>query len=136
MRLLVSLAMAGGVGVLTVAAALADREPVPWWSVLAGLVLVGFGSCAVIQAPSWRRLLVGLATGTGVCAVVGVEHGYGPGHGKAIVATARKLALLFWCTLTRGEDYADHQPFTDQEEAPTTGDHAGAPKYANTDRGI
>jgi transposase len=28
------------------------------------------------------------------------------GHGKAIVATARKLAILFWCMLTRGEDYA------------------------------
>jgi hypothetical protein len=25
------------------------------------------------------------------------------GHGKAIVATARKLAILFWCMLTRGE---------------------------------
>jgi transposase len=30
------------------------------------------------------------------------------GHGKAIVATARKLAVLFWCMLSRGEDYA-HQ---------------------------
>jgi transposase len=28
------------------------------------------------------------------------------GHGKAIVATARKLAILFWCMLTRSEDYA------------------------------
>src|SRR3954447_26671993 len=32
------------------------------------------------------------------------------GHGKAIVATARKLAALFWCMLTRGEDYAHQQP--------------------------
>src|SRR5215211_5457798 len=32
------------------------------------------------------------------------------GHGKAIVATARKLAILFWCMLTRGEDYAHQQP--------------------------
>jgi len=31
------------------------------------------------------------------------------GHGKAIVATARKLAILFWCMLTRGEDYAHQQ---------------------------
>jgi hypothetical protein len=23
------------------------------------------------------------------------------GHGKVIVATARKLTILFWCTLTR-----------------------------------
>ena len=32
------------------------------------------------------------------------------GHGKAIVASARKLATLFWCLLTRGEDYAHQQP--------------------------
>ena len=32
------------------------------------------------------------------------------GHGKAIVATARKLAVLFWCMLTRSEDYAHQQP--------------------------
>jgi transposase len=32
------------------------------------------------------------------------------GHGKAIVATARKLAVLFWCMLTRREDYAHQQP--------------------------
>ena len=28
----------------------------------------------------------------------------------AIVATARKLACLFWCLLVRGEDYAYGQP--------------------------
>jgi transposase len=32
------------------------------------------------------------------------------GHGKAIVATARKLAVLFWCMLRRGEDYAHQRP--------------------------
>ena len=32
------------------------------------------------------------------------------GHGKAIVATARKLAVLFWCMLSRGQDYAHQQP--------------------------
>ena len=32
------------------------------------------------------------------------------GHGKAIVAVARKLAVLFWCLLSRGEDYAHQQP--------------------------
>lgn len=32
------------------------------------------------------------------------------GHGKAIVAAARKLAVLFWCLLSRGEDYAHQQP--------------------------
>ncbi len=32
------------------------------------------------------------------------------GASKAIVATARKLAALFWYMLTRGEDYAHQQP--------------------------
>jgi transposase len=32
------------------------------------------------------------------------------GHGKAIVATARKLAVLFWCMLSRGQDHAHQRP--------------------------
>ncbi len=32
------------------------------------------------------------------------------GHSIAIVASARKLACLFWCLLTREEDYAFAQP--------------------------
>ncbi len=32
------------------------------------------------------------------------------GHQVAVVATARKLACLFWCLLTREEDYAYQQP--------------------------
>ncbi len=32
------------------------------------------------------------------------------GRGKAIVATARKLTVLFWCMPTRGEDYAHQHP--------------------------
>ena len=32
------------------------------------------------------------------------------GHSIAIVAAARKLGCLFWCLLTRGEDYAYAQP--------------------------
>ena len=32
------------------------------------------------------------------------------GHQVAVVAAARKLACLFWCMLTRGEDYAFGQP--------------------------
>ena len=32
------------------------------------------------------------------------------GHGTAIDAAARKLAVLFWCLLSRGEDYAHQQP--------------------------
>ena len=36
------------------------------------------------------------------------------GYGKAIVATARKLAILFRCMFTRGEDYAHQQPSFDK----------------------
>ena len=32
------------------------------------------------------------------------------GHGRAIVATARKLSILFWCMLRRSEDYAHQRP--------------------------
>jgi hypothetical protein len=32
------------------------------------------------------------------------------GHQVAVVAAARKLACLFWCPLTRGQDYAYAQP--------------------------
>jgi transposase len=32
------------------------------------------------------------------------------GHGVAVVAAARKLAVLFWCLLARGENYAHQQP--------------------------
>jgi transposase len=34
------------------------------------------------------------------------------GQGNAIVATARKLAVLFWCVLRRSEDYAQHPALT------------------------
>jgi transposase len=32
------------------------------------------------------------------------------GHQVAVVAVARKLAVLFWCLLTREEQYAHQQP--------------------------
>ena len=32
------------------------------------------------------------------------------GHNRAVVAVARKLAVLFWCMLTREQDYAHQQP--------------------------
>jgi transposase len=41
------------------------------------------------------------------------------GHGKAIVATARKLAILFWCMLTR----TPTSNLADQREAAPAGDH-------------
>src|SRR4051794_28862394 len=58
------------------------------------------------------------------------------GHGKAIVATARKLAILFWCMLTRGEDYAHQQPSLTKKKLRRLEIPAGAPKYARTACGI
>src|SRR5215217_1062807 len=57
------------------------------------------------------------------------------GHGKAIVATARKLAILFWCMLTRGEDYAHQQPSLTKKKLRRLEITAGAPKYTKTARG-
>ena len=54
------------------------------------------------------------------------------GHGKAIVATARKLAILFWCMLTRSEDYAHQQPSLTRKKLRRLEITAGAPK--NTPR--
>ena len=50
------------------------------------------------------------------------------GHGKAIVATARKLAVLFWCMLTRSEDYAHQQPTLTRKKLRRLEITAGAPK--------
>jgi transposase len=58
------------------------------------------------------------------------------GHGKAIVATARKLAVLFWCMLTRGEDYAHQQPSLTKRKLRRLELTAGAPKHARTARGV
>jgi len=49
------------------------------------------------------------------------------GHGKAIVATARKLAILFWCLLSRGEDYAHQQPSLTAQKLRRLQLAAGAP---------
>jgi transposase IS116/IS110/IS902 family protein len=54
------------------------------------------------------------------------------GHGKAIVATARKLAVLFWCILTRGEDYTHQQPSLTKKKLRRLQITAGAPKYAKS----
>ena len=43
------------------------------------------------------------------------------GHAKAIVATARKLAIMSWCMLTRGEGYAHQQPSQAGAPARTVG---------------
>jgi transposase len=58
------------------------------------------------------------------------------GHGKAIVATARKLVVLSWCMLTRGEDYAHQQPSLTKKKLRQLEITAGAPKRTMTAAGI
>ena len=50
------------------------------------------------------------------------------GHSIAIVASARKLACLFWCLLTRGEDYAFAQPSLTTKKMRRLELTAGAPR--------
>jgi transposase len=50
------------------------------------------------------------------------------GHSIAIVASARKLACLFWCLLTRGEDYAFAQPSLTKKKMRRLELQAGAAK--------
>ena len=49
------------------------------------------------------------------------------GHAKAIVANARKRAILFWCMLTRREDYAHQQPSLTKKKLRRLEITAGAP---------
>jgi transposase len=58
------------------------------------------------------------------------------GHGKAIVATARKLTILFWCMLTRSEDYAHQQPSLTRKKLRRVEITAGAPKNTRTAAGV
>jgi transposase len=51
------------------------------------------------------------------------------GHSIAIVASARELACLFWCLLTRGEDYAFAQPSLTKKKMRRLELQAGAPRY-------
>jgi transposase len=51
------------------------------------------------------------------------------GHSIAIVASARKLACLFWCLLTRDEDYAFAQPSLTKKKMRRLELAAGAPRY-------
>jgi transposase len=50
------------------------------------------------------------------------------GHSIAIVASARKLACLFWCLLSRGEDYAFAQPSLTTKKMRRLELAAGAPR--------
>ena len=58
------------------------------------------------------------------------------GHGKAIVATARKLAILFWCMLTRGQDYAHQQPSPTAQKLRRLEIAAGAPPRKGKPSGV
>lgn len=50
------------------------------------------------------------------------------GYSIAIVASARKLACLFWCLLIRGEDYAFAQPSLTKKKMRRLELTAGAPR--------
>ncbi|MGZ6299711.1 MAG: IS110 family RNA-guided transposase, partial [Candidatus Limnocylindria bacterium] len=54
----------------------------------------------------------------------------------AIVATARKLACLFWTLLTRGEDYAYGQPSLRARKQRQLELTAGAPKHSRGGAGV
>jgi transposase len=58
------------------------------------------------------------------------------GFGIAIVATARKLAALFWCLLTRGENYAHQQPSLTAKKLRRLELKAGADKYSQAAAGV
>jgi transposase len=58
------------------------------------------------------------------------------GHGKAVVAAARKLASLFWCLLTRGEDYAHQQPSLTTKKLRLLEITAGAPTQKGKRSGL
>jgi transposase len=58
------------------------------------------------------------------------------GHGKAIVAAARKLAVLFWCLLSRQEDYAHQQPSLTAQKLRRLELAAGAPVRRGTPSGV
>jgi transposase len=58
------------------------------------------------------------------------------GHGKAIVAAARKLAVLFWYMLTRGHDYAHQQPSLTAQKLRRLELAAGAPARKGKPSGV
>jgi transposase len=57
------------------------------------------------------------------------------GHSVAIVAAARKLACLFWCLLTRAEDYAYQQPSLTKKKLRRLEITAGAKRFTPQSRG-
>ena len=58
------------------------------------------------------------------------------GHSVAIVAAARKLACLFWCLLTREQDYAYAQPSLTRKKLRRLEITAGHQRYTPEATGI
>jgi transposase len=58
------------------------------------------------------------------------------GHSVAVVAAARKLACLFWCLLTREQDYAYAQPSLTKKKLRRLELTAGHPRYTPQAAGI
>jgi len=58
------------------------------------------------------------------------------GHNVATVAVARKLAVLFWCMLTREEDYAHQQPSLTAQKLRRLEVRAGAPTQEGKPSGV
>jgi transposase len=58
------------------------------------------------------------------------------GNKIAVVACARKLACLFWCLLSRSEDYAHQQPSLTAKKLRLLEIRAGAPTLKGTNTGL
>ena len=58
------------------------------------------------------------------------------GHNAAVVAGARKLAVLFWCMLTREQDYAHQQPSLSELKLRRLEVAAGAPTRPGKPTGV
>ena len=58
------------------------------------------------------------------------------GHNAAVVAVARKLAVLFYCMLTREEDYAHQQPSLTAQKLRRLEVKAGAPTRPGKPTGV
>jgi transposase len=70
------------------------------------------------------------------CAQPGPLHAFyerlraGRGHGITVVVSARKLTVLFWCRLTREEQYAHQQPSLTSKKLRRLELTAGAKKWS------
>jgi transposase len=88
-----------------------------------------------LPAGRWSRRRGASCCSPGPCTPSMTARALVRGHGKAIVATARKLAILFWCMLCRGEDYAHQPPSLTKKKLRRLELTAGAPKHAKAARG-